>query len=178
MSQVVRKFIGDNQVSDAKILLGNDLFLKGRNAADTADINILKVNTSDQTVLVDSADGEAINLQTRQMSAADASISIDFNTRTMYDSAVANSIDYQNRVMFDASAVTSIDYNNRFLKNSSGATMLDFSATAIVINAATLTLPNSASDPTPVVAGDIYYNTVSNKIKMYNGATWETVTSI
>jgi len=41
-----------------------------------------------------------------------------------------------------------------------------------------LQLPTAAADPGGVAAGSIYYNTVSNKIKMYNGATWETVTSV
>lgn len=41
-----------------------------------------------------------------------------------------------------------------------------------------LVLSNIAADPAGAVAGQVYYNTVLNKIKMYNGTTWETVTSI
>lgn len=40
-------------------------------------------------------------------------------------------------------------------------------------------LPKAAADPTHsgLVSGAVYYNTSTNKIKMYNGTTWETVTS-
>jgi hypothetical protein len=40
-----------------------------------------------------------------------------------------------------------------------------------------LQLPTGASDPVGVAAGSVYYNTVSNKVKLYNGSTWETITS-
>ena len=42
-----------------------------------------------------------------------------------------------------------------------------------------LLLPKRATDPVSpdLASGAVYYNTVSNKIKMYNGATWETITS-
>lgn len=46
-----------------------------------------------------------------------------------------------------------------------------------VITAGPLQLSNLAADPSPLT-GMIYFNTVSNKIKVYNGTTWETVTSI
>lgn len=41
-------------------------------------------------------------------------------------------------------------------------------------------LPKASADPTHtgLVSGAVYYNTTSNKIKMYNGTTWETVTSV
>jgi hypothetical protein len=41
-------------------------------------------------------------------------------------------------------------------------------------------LPQGASDPSDggLRAGAIYYNTGDGKIKMYNGATWETITSL
>lgn len=46
--------------------------------------------------------------------------------------------------------------------------------------AAFLLLPKASADPTnaALVSGAIYYNTSTNKIKMYNGTTWETVTSV
>lgn len=39
-------------------------------------------------------------------------------------------------------------------------------------------LPNHASDPSSPQKSDMYFNTTVNKIKVYNGTTWETVTSI
>lgn len=47
MSQVIKKFIGDDQVGAAKIRLENNSNLTARNAADNGDVNILKVNASD-----------------------------------------------------------------------------------------------------------------------------------
>lgn len=47
MSQIVKKFIGNNEVGAAKIRLENNTTLRGRNAANSADVNILKVNASD-----------------------------------------------------------------------------------------------------------------------------------
>jgi hypothetical protein len=34
-----------------------------------------------------------------------------------------------------------------------------------------------ASDPSGAEAGDVYYNSTTNKLKVYNGTTWETITS-
>jgi hypothetical protein len=48
MAQIKKKFIGANQVDETKIRLSNDSPLKARNAADSADVNIVKVNASDK----------------------------------------------------------------------------------------------------------------------------------
>lgn len=48
MSQIKRKFIEDNAVDGQKARLSNNQFLRGRNAADSADVNIVKVNGSNQ----------------------------------------------------------------------------------------------------------------------------------
>jgi hypothetical protein len=47
MAQIVKKFIGNNQVSDEKVRLDNADYLRARNAADSADVNIIRVNASD-----------------------------------------------------------------------------------------------------------------------------------
>lgn len=48
MSQVTKKFIQDNAVSGSKIRLDNEEMLRARNAANSADVNILKVTTADK----------------------------------------------------------------------------------------------------------------------------------
>lgn len=48
MSKLVKEFIGDDEVGYLQILLENDQYLRSRNFADSANINLLKVNTSDQ----------------------------------------------------------------------------------------------------------------------------------
>ena len=51
MSQTIKKFIGNNQVGADQLRLENDQSLRARNAADNADIPILKVNSSNEVVL-------------------------------------------------------------------------------------------------------------------------------
>ena len=48
MSQISKKFITDNAVTGTKIRLDNAEMLRARNAANNADVNILKVNASDK----------------------------------------------------------------------------------------------------------------------------------
>ena len=48
MSQIQKKFIGDNQVDGAKLLLLNGQMLRWRNAAGTADVNVLRVTTDNR----------------------------------------------------------------------------------------------------------------------------------
>lgn len=47
MPQIQRKWIGPNQVGQENVRLDNDQPLRGRNNADSADVNILKVNATD-----------------------------------------------------------------------------------------------------------------------------------
>lgn len=64
MSLIKGKFIEDGAVTGAKIKLDNNQTLKGRNAADNADVDILKVNTSDQIELSSDAYVGANKVQT------------------------------------------------------------------------------------------------------------------
>lgn len=51
MSKVIKKFISANSVGSNQIRLENNSSLKARNAADSADVNIAKVNSSNNTEL-------------------------------------------------------------------------------------------------------------------------------
>lgn len=51
MSQIKKKFIGDNEVGAAKIRLENDSALKARNAADSGDVDLIKLNALDEVVI-------------------------------------------------------------------------------------------------------------------------------
>lgn len=46
MSKLKTKWLEDNAISAAKIRLENDTYLRGRNFADTADLNLFKLNAS------------------------------------------------------------------------------------------------------------------------------------
>lgn len=48
MAKLIKKWIALNAVDGTKILLSNDEFLRARNVADSADINMFKVNASDK----------------------------------------------------------------------------------------------------------------------------------
>lgn len=51
MSQIKNKFLGNNEVSSAKIRLENNAALRARNAANSADIELIKLNASDEVVI-------------------------------------------------------------------------------------------------------------------------------
>lgn len=106
MSQIVKKFISNNAVDETKIRLNNNAALKARNAANSADVDIIKVNASDKA----------------EMTA----------TLTM------------------------------------GAFKLED---------ALVTFKSSSTDPGSPVAGDVYYNDVSNVLRFYNGTAWSDVSS-
>lgn len=71
----------------------------------------------------------------------------------------------------DGSDATVLDYSGRQLRSAADVVNFNFSGE-------TVQLYNSTSDPGSPTAGMIYFNTTLNKLKMYNGTTWETITSI
>jgi len=48
MAQIQKKFISSNAIDDTKIRLSNNTYLRARNAANSADISMFKVNASDR----------------------------------------------------------------------------------------------------------------------------------
>ncbi len=50
MSQLIKKFIGNDQVDGAKIRLDNNQALRARNAANSADLTLVSLNASNQIV--------------------------------------------------------------------------------------------------------------------------------
>jgi hypothetical protein len=100
MSQIQKKFIKDQAIDEAKILLLNDGSLKARNAADSADVSLLKLDGSDVLKLlklprVDAAlaapsdakdvatkeyvDGEITDNVTNQLGAVNGIATLDAN---------------------------------------------------------------------------------------------------
>ena len=58
-----------------------------------------------------------------------------------------------------------------------GPNILNFASKVVFLNGLPLTLPIAASDPGSAIAGDLYYNSVSNLIRYYNGTIWSSVGS-
>lgn len=78
MAQIITKFIAANAVTDAKIRLRNNQPLRARNAADSADIDVLKVNASD-----------AIEFASVPQVTADPSAANDVARKSYVDTAVS-----------------------------------------------------------------------------------------
>ena len=89
MSRIVKKFIGDNQVDGSKIRLENNQTLRGRNAGDTADVDILKINLSDAIEML-----AALNMGTFQIkNMADGTDPQDAATLSQVEALVAGLTD-------------------------------------------------------------------------------------
>lgn len=81
MSQVQTKFIEANSVTDLKIRLSNNGPLRARNAANSADVNLLKLDASD-----------VAQLQVQFQSAFTPSAANDVANKAYVDSAVSASV--------------------------------------------------------------------------------------
>lgn len=55
MARIKKRWIEEKAIDDSKILLTNDGYVKARNAANSADVSIIKLNTSDQIELASDA---------------------------------------------------------------------------------------------------------------------------
>jgi len=108
MSQISKKFIENNAVDGTKIRLLNEQTLRARNSANTADIDILKVNASDQRTLM----GDLYFGNFQGKNAADPTAAQDVATKAYVD-AVAVGIDWKPscRVATDA-ALPASSYSN------------------------------------------------------------------
>lgn len=90
MTQIVKKFIGNDQVADEKIRLDNADYLRARNAANSGDISIIRVNSSDVREMGGplSMASNKITLVTDPTSAQDAA------TKNYVDGLVSGSAQY------------------------------------------------------------------------------------
>lgn len=75
--------------------------------------------------------------------------------------------------------VTSNANGGDFIFSTGGGDGTGHSGDVSFTNTRTIAVSQLAADPTgDLVAGMLYYNTTSNKLVVYNGTTWETVTSV
>lgn len=125
---------------------------------------------------LDGSGNVAIAWATHQLSDGTA-VSAEWSARTLLDTSELQSVDWSGRELSDSTETPSVQWQNRILHDSSGANSFRWSNVDYSEFLLPTVLYNSASDPVTAIAGTVYYNTGSNKIKMYNGTTWETVTS-
>lgn len=83
------------------------------------------------------------------------------------------------RELDDFSGNLSIDFGNRIIYASDGATEnINYSSPARVSLGTVANFFNAASDPGSSLAGDCYYNTTLNALRLYNGTTWQTIPAV
>lgn len=109
MSQICTKFIQDNAVNGAKIRLRNDEILRARNAADTADIDILKVTTADVLAFL-----REVSLQNNKIiDVADPTAPQDAATKAYVDNLLAGLSDPKDSVrVATTAALPAVTYAN------------------------------------------------------------------
>lgn len=128
--------IAADAVTGAKIRLDNNEFLRGRNAANSADINIIRVNTSNLAEMGSALDmnDNAIANSNDILPSADNTHSFGSSTLRwaagffdqLADASGALVVSITNRTLSDGTQVV-LDFLNRILKNSSGTSIVDFS---------------------------------------------------
>ena len=109
MSKLITKFIEDNAVNDVKLRLQNNGALRARNAAGTADVEILKVDASNilQILREMSMGGSKI------VNLADPTAGTDAANKQYVDSVVAGLSDPKDAVrLATASALPASTYDN------------------------------------------------------------------
>lgn len=70
------------------------------------------------------------------------------------------------------------DPSTRSLWSINSVPVLDFSNDNFLAPSVPIQMFNSDTDPTSPTAGMVYFNTILNKLKVYNGTTWQTITSV
>lgn len=152
MSQIATKFIADNAVTELKARLSNAAYLRARNAANSADVNILRVNSSNviefaslpqasgtpssgndlvNKTYADSITGTGAN--TALSNLASVAVNTDLlpgTTATLdFGSSSKTWVSAFIGSLKDASSVIAVDAFNRTLKSSAGVTRLNFAST-------------------------------------------------
>lgn len=109
MSKLITKFIEDNAVNEIKLRLQNNGVLRSRNAGDTADIEILKVDNSDVlTILREMSMNNA-----KIVGLADPTAGTDAANKQYVDSVVAGLSDPKDAArLATTAALAASTYNN------------------------------------------------------------------
>jgi hypothetical protein len=124
--------IAPNSIDGADIRLANDQYLRWRNAADSGDINVIKVNASDQTVIESSLNIilNAPSLVPPSQYGADlgavGAVYNIVNTAQLSGDGTVVHVDLLAAELFDLSATLSLGFDARILYANTGAPALDW----------------------------------------------------
>jgi len=178
MSQIVSKFLATGAV--AKLL--NNTYMVGRNAANTGDVNLIKVNASDKLELsagaqvsgtpssandivnksyADSVSGTGANTALSNLASVAINAALIPGTTATLDfgSSTKTWVAGFFASIKDVSNVVALDVTARLLKNTSGTTLIDFSGT----NAQTSVAPSAGND----IANKTYVDSVASAQKTW-----------
>jgi hypothetical protein len=167
--RIVKKFLSEGAVAN----LLNNVFMKARNAANSADVDIIKLNASDriqfastpQSSDVPTVNADLVNkLYVDGLTGSGATTALDNLTTTAINIALipdsdgiydlgSSSLKWSTLfaseahidTLRDLSNVVAVDVANKTLKNTAAATVLDFSGTNLSVNTRKIT---SVVDPT------------------------------
>jgi hypothetical protein len=162
MSQILKKFIGDNQVGSEQIRLEATQYLRSRNNSNTADVNLLRFNSNGNIGVATNIEPEGggnLGTATNVFPAVFANdikdssdlIAVNVLSRELNDLSNNPAIDFSDRVALDSTGSTSIEWQNRFLADTSGNTILEYGTDVsvfqdlIVRSNNNLTLNNAAN---------------------------------
>jgi hypothetical protein len=143
MSQVKKKFLANGAIAN----LLNNVAIKSRNAADSADLDVLKLNASNQVEVAQDmilASGKNIGNQTNLVNKVYLSYIYDGSDKKAFQ------IGSSDRQIFDASEVLAADFALRTLNYTAG-TAIDFSGSTVDINGLKLVTNNMDANSLSIV---------------------------
>lgn len=154
MAQIKNKGIENNAVDGLKIRLANNQAIRARNAANTADIDVLKLNASNKPEF-----GVAVAMQ-------EPSAASDGATKNYVDTTVANYIPLSQKGA--ANGVATLGADSKI--PSAQIPPIALVDVNVVAN-------NTARDALTVQEGDVANTTDSGKWWIYDGAAWLEIAS-
>lgn len=173
----------------------NNTYIKWRNAANTADMTVVGVAADDSvsfgdpsgsSLLLFPSSGYAL-LAAGNTSLKEIDLQADLIEIYGYSSTVSPSVQWftsqgKSLTLKIPSPDVTANYEMTLPGDCGAAAGLPLVTDGA--NPATLswgslfvTMPSGSSDPSGAPAGAVYFNTGSNKLKMFNGTSWETITS-
>lgn len=235
MSQIVTKGLANDSVIGPKIRLQNAQGLRARNAANSADIELLRLSSSDEMLFgpqlgrlqnaIVLPNNTALKCRNAASSSDLSLVSLNASDEILFGAQLArlqaslvlptatalksrnnaNSADLSlissnasDEILFGAQLARLQDAlvvpNATFIKgrnaaNSADVNIIELNASDIAqlgvdltangnkVTDAYLNLHSLATDPGSASAGDMYFNTTSNKFRAYDGTSWSDVGS-
>jgi hypothetical protein len=165
---------GSGEWSSPISVLANNTFFKIRNAANSANLNIFKLDASNgflledgtgdsvlyagpnDRILRDDDDQNAIEFSTvsRKLYDATGTIALDFNGREMRRADGTLSVDYESTLFYDSTEVSAFDANSRELFDSAGTASIGWDQLDYVQTKNTKSIRSSASVSTALITAD------------------------